>query len=79
MLHGLDGLRLDPVVRGHDQDHDISHPGTAGTHRRESRVTRCIEKRDHAAIGLNMVGTDVLSDAARLTLGDTGSPDVVEQ
>jgi hypothetical protein len=65
---------------GHDQDDDVGHLGAAGAHQRECFVTRGVEKHDAAAVAhVDVVGADVLGDAAGLALGDLRLPDRVEQ
>ena len=73
------GLRHDAVVRRDDQDDDVGHLGAASAHRRESGVARRVEEGHHAARRLDVIGADVLRDAARLARGDLGAADVVEQ
>ena len=72
-------LRHDAVVGSDDQDHDVRDLGATSAHRGECRVARRVEERDHAARRLDMVGADVLRDAARLARRDLGAADVVEQ
>ena len=48
-------------------------------HRRERRVTRRIEKRDPTLRGLDVIGADVLRNAAGFTCGHLRPADVVEQ
>ena len=72
-------LRHHAVVRGDDEHGDVGHLRAAGAHRGERLVARCVEERDLAAVPLDLVGADVLGDAARLALGDRGLADRVEQ
>ena len=51
----------------------------AGTHRGERLVARGVEEGDHAARRLDVVGADVLRDAAGFARRDLGAADVVEQ
>src|SRR5690606_36036728 len=62
-----------------DENDDVGGLGTTGTHLGERGVTGGIEEGDHAAVGLHVVGTDVLGDATRLTGSHLGTTDVVEQ
>ena len=76
----LDRLRHDGVVGRDDQDDDVGHLGAAGAHRRERLVARCVEERDRASLlRHDLVGADVLRDAARFPGHDGGLADVVEQ
>ena len=75
----LDRLRHDRVVGGHDQHDDVRDLRAAGAHGRERFVTRRVEERDLAAVlQRDLVGADVLRDAARLPRDDVGFADVVE-
>ena len=51
----------------------------ARAHGGEGRVARRVEERDAAFRRLDVVGADVLRDAARFARGDSRAPDVVEQ
>ena len=79
MLDGLDGLGHDAIVRRHHQDDDVRNLGTAGPHRREGGVTRGIQEGDHAPTRLDVIGADVLGDAARLARRHLGAANVVEE
>ena len=75
----LDGLRHDAVVGG-DHDHgDVGDLGAAGAHRGERLVARRVEEGDRLAVVVDLVGADVLGDAAGLARGDLGLADRVEQ
>ena len=79
MLNGLLGLRHDAVVGRHDQDHDVGGLGAARPHCCEGRMARRIEEGHDPAIGLHVVGADVLRDAACLTFHDMRVTYVVQQ
>ena len=80
MIDGLDRLRHDAVVGGHHQHHDIGDVGTARTHLGKGRVARRVEKRDFLLVlGGDLVGTDMLGDAARLAARDIGLAQGIEQ
>ena len=79
VLDRLDGLRLDAVVGGHHQDHDVGDVGAARAHGGEGGVARGVQERDGAARGLDMVGADVLGDAAGFAGRHLGAADVVQQ
>jgi hypothetical protein len=72
-------LRHDSVVGGDDEHGDIGGLRAAGAHGRECLVTRRVEERDAAPVELDLVGADVLRDAARLRLHDGRLPDGVEE
>ena len=68
------------VVGSDDDDGDVGHLRTTGTHRREGFVTGCVEEGDATTVfKFHVVGTDVLRDAAGLARNDVGLADVVEQ
>ena len=80
MVDGLDGLRHDAVVGGHDQDHDVGRLSPARAHGGEGLVARRVEEGDAAVGGrVHLIGSDVLRDSAELALGDLGGSDGVEQ
>jgi hypothetical protein len=75
VLDGLFRLRHDAVIGRHHQNHDVGGLGAAGTHGGKRLVTRGIQEGHHAPRRLDMVGTDVLGDAAgfaRCHLGTCG-------
>jgi hypothetical protein len=73
------GLRHDAVIGGHHQDDQVGRLGAARPHRRKGFVARRIEEGDHAAGRFDVVGTDVLRDAAGLAVCHATLADVVEQ
>ena len=79
VLDGFPGLGHDTVVRSHHQNHDIGGLGTTGTHGGERLVTGSIQEGHHAARRFNVVGADVLRDAAGFARCHLGATDVVEQ
>ena len=80
MVDGLLGLRHHAVVGSDDDDGNVGHLGTTGTHSGERLVTRGVEEGDVTTIlELDVVGTDVLGDATSLTCDDVGLADVVEK
>ena len=80
MAESLLGLGHDVVVGSDDDDDDVGHLGTAGTHSGKRSVARGVEEGDATAVlQLHGVGTDVLSDTASLAGYDVGVADVVEQ
>ena len=83
VVEGLDGLGHDAVVGGHDEDGDVGHLGTAGTHGREGLVTGGVDEGDRTLlvvqVDAHLVGADGLSDAPGLTGDDVGGADGVQQ
>ncbi len=72
-------MRLNPVVRGDHENHDVGDVGPTGTHRGESFVARGVEEGDRIFTPLHRVGPDVLGDASRFARGDFGAADGVKQ
>ena len=66
VVEGLDGLGHDAVVGRHDQDDDVGDLGAPGPHGGERLVARGVDERDQLAVVVDLVGADVLGDAARL-------------
>ena len=80
VLDRLDRLRHHAVVRRHHEDDDVGGVGAAGAHGREGRVARRVEEGDLlAGLQLDLIGADVLRDAARLARHDVGLAQGVEQ
>ena len=79
MVDGLDRLRHDAVVGGHDEHDDVGDLRAARAHGGERLVAGGVDERDLAAVDLHLGGADVLRDAARLVRGDAGVADGVEQ
>ena len=75
----LFGLRHDAVVGGDDDDDHVGDLGAAGAHRREGGVARGVEEGDRLLVVVDLVGADVLGDAAGLARGDLGLADRVQQ
>ena len=80
VVDGLLGLRHHAVVGSDDDNSNIGHLGTTGTHGSKCLVSRSIEEGDSTAVvQLHRVGTDVLGDTTGLTGNDVGIADIVEQ
>ena len=80
MGDGLLRLRHHVIVGSHNDDGDVRHLGTTGTHGGERLVTRRVEEGNPATIlHLHVVSTNVLSDTTRLASNHVGLTDVVEQ
>ena len=79
VVDGLAGLRAHAVVGG-DHDHgDVRRLGAAGTHGGERLVARGVQERDDLVVLVDLVGADVLRDAAGLARGDLRLADRVQQ
>ena len=83
VVDGLHRLRHDAVVGGDHQDRDVGGLRAAGTHGGERLVTRGVDEGDQPLVAVeidrDLVGTDVLGDAAGLALADVGLADGVQQ
>ncbi len=86
MIDSFEGLGHNAVIGCNDNDDDVGDLGSTGTHACEGLVTGGIEEYDFAAeggrIGLgdaDLVGADVLGDAAGLARSYVGGADGVEQ
>ena len=80
VLDRLDRLRHHAIVRRHHEDDDVCSVGAAGAHRREGRVARRVEKGDLlAGFQLNLIGADVLGDAASFAGHDVGLAQRIKQ
>ena len=86
VVDGFEGLGHDAVVGCDDDDDDVGDLGSAGTHAGEGLVTGGVEEDDLATEGggvglgdFDLVGADVLGDAAGFAGGDVGGADGVEQ
>ena len=68
------------VIGSNDDDGDVGHLGTTGTHGCERLVARGVEECDLAAIlQFHLVSTDVLGDATSLAGNHIGVADVVKK
>ena len=76
---GLDGLRHDAVVGGDHEHDDVGHIGALRTHRGERLMARRVHKGDGAAVGFDLVGADMLGNAATLGLDDVRLANAVQQ
>ena len=72
-------LRHHPVVGGDDDDGDVGHLGAAGSHRGEGGVAGGVEEGDRLFVVVDLVGADVLGDAAGLARRHLGLADRVQQ
>ena len=79
VLDGFDGLRHDAVIGRHHQDRDIGRLGAAGTHGGERLVARGVEEGDLLAVLFDLIGADMLGDAAGFAGDHVGLADGVEQ
>ena len=72
-------LRHDAVVGRDDEDDDVGDLGAAGAHQRERLVAGRVEEHDVPVVDRDVIGADVLRDAAGFALGDARLADRVEQ
>ena len=79
MVDGLDRLGHHAVVGRHHEDDDVGGLGAAGPHGGEGGVARRVDERDPVVVPVDLVGADVLGDAAGLAGHDVGRADAVEQ
>ena len=83
VVERLDRLRHHAVVGRDHQDRDVGDLRTTGTHGGERLVTRGVDEGDRAVVAVvldvDLVGTDVLGDAAGLARDDVRLADRVEQ
>ena len=79
VVDGLDGLGHHAVVGRHHEDDDVGGLGATGPHGGEGGVARRVDERDAVVLPVDLVGADVLGDAAGLPRHDVGRADAVEQ
>ena len=80
MGDSLLGGRHHRVVGSDDDDGDIRHLSTTGTHGREGLVTWGVEERNLTTIlQFHVIGTDMLRDTTSLTGNHVRVTDEVEQ
>ena len=72
-------LRHHAVVGGDDQDRDVGRLRAAGAHGGEGLVARRVDEGDLLAVLLDLIGADMLGDAAGLGGDDIGLADGVEK
>jgi hypothetical protein len=72
-------LRHDGVVGRDHKNGDVGGLGTTGTHRGKGGVTGRVDEGDQLTVLLDLVGTDVLGDAAGFTRDHIGATDGIEQ
>ena len=80
MVDRLDGLRHHRIIRRHNQNHDIGDIGTTGAHFGKGLVAGRIDEGDGVAgLGLDLIGADMLGDAAGLASGHIRAADGVKK
>ena len=79
VIDRFDRLRHDAVIGSNDQHDDIGRLGAASAHGSEGFMARRIDEGNETAGGRNLVGADMLGDAARFARHDIGLADGVEQ
>ena len=78
-LMDFNRLRHDAVVGGDHEHRDIGRLRAAGAHGRERLVAGRVDEGDLLAVLLDLVGADMLGDAARLGRDDVRLADRIEQ
>ena len=66
VINCFNGLRHDSVVSGNHKNRDICHLRSAGAHRGERFVSRCIQEGNQPVIYMDAVRADMLGNSARL-------------
>ena len=79
MINGFNGLRHHAVIGGHHQNDDVGDFGAARPHGRERLMTRRVQKGDLSPFGGDMVGADMLGNAAGFQIGNSGFADNIQQ
>ena len=79
MVDRLDGLRHDVIVGSDDDDSDIGHLSTTGTHRCKCFVPRSIQESDRPAVTqFYVVSSDMLCDTTGFTCDDIGFTNTIQ-
>ena len=78
VVDGLDRLRHDAVIGGNNQNNDIRYLGTTGAHRCKCRVAGRIQEGQDRAIDIDLIGADMLRNAASLARDDVGFSDGIQ-
>ena len=79
VIDRFDRLRHHAVIGGNHQHDDIGRLGAARAHGGEGFVARRIDEGDEAVRRRNLIGADMLGDAAGFARHDIGLADGVEQ
>ncbi len=80
MADRLDGLGHHAVIGGHHKHHHVGHGRTARTHGREGLVARRVDEGHARAVRhRDLVGADMLRDAARFMRDHVGLAQRIEQ
>ena len=79
VVDGFNGLRHHAVVRRDNQNNDVGHLCTTGTHGGKRFVTGRVNKGNTAAVDGNLRSTDGLRNTACLTGGNTRMPNGVQK
>ena len=79
VIDSLNSLGHNAVICRNHQNNNVSYLSTASTHSSECFVTRSINEGDLTSVDINNRSTDVLSDAARLALGNASLTDCVKK
>ena len=80
VVDGFDRLRHDAVIGRHHQHHDVGDIGAAHAHFGKGFVARRVEEGDVITrLGLDLIGADMLGDAAGFAAHHIGAAQRVEQ
>ena len=79
VIDGFFGLRHNAVICGDDENNDVGDFRSASAHPGERFVAGRVNENDAAIFRADFVSTDMLRNSARLTRGDIGLADGVEE
>jgi hypothetical protein len=79
MVIGLDRLRHNAVVGGHNKDNDVCRVGAPGAHSGKSFMARRIQEGNAPFRKLDFVGAYMLRDTAMLGFSDLGAADHIQK
>ena len=79
MVNGFQRLGHDAVVGGDHQHCNVGHSCASSPDGCERCVTRSVQERNGVAVRFNLVGTDMLRDAAHFFVCHLGVFDGVQQ
>ena len=69
----------DAIIGRHDKHSDIRNVCSSRPHFSERLVARCVDKRDLLIVLVDLIGPNMLSDAATFTADDVRTVNLVEQ
>ena len=80
VIDGLDRLRHDAIIGGHDEYHDIGHVRAALTHFGKGGVARGIEEGDLLTVlRRDLIAADMLRDTASFAAGNIRAAQRIQQ